>query len=158
MWSTDTSWMESKLISNKISSVLTILLSFRCIRKFSSMLRKIPKFKKRPFKTIEFHTEIHSISTHFNNKSSWNSSIMMGNNRKIKIKTIIKKLLLRFLQNLIAKILTNSFWIPLLNYKNIAKLSSNFKIQEKMGSLMRRHNRWFNQKFTCKMYKIISVE
>lgn len=65
----------------------------------------------------------------------------MGNNRKIKIKTIIKKLLLRFLQNLIAKILTNSFWIPSLNYKNIAKLSSNFKIQEKMGSLMKRHNR-----------------
>lgn len=125
--SMDMFWMESRLNSNKIILVLIILLSSRCIRKYLSMLRKIPKFKKNFLKTIEFPTETHSISTHFNSKSSWNFLIMTYNSKMIKFKIIIKKLLSLFSLNLIVKILTDSFWILWHNYKTITKSNLNFK-------------------------------
>jgi len=127
LWSMGMYWMESRLSSNKITTLWTILLLFQCTKKFSSMLRKIPKFKKSPLKTIEFHTEIHSISTLYSNKLSWNSSMMTISNKKRKCKTIPMKSLWLFLHNLIERISSNSLWIRLVNCKNIVESSFNYK-------------------------------
>lgn len=121
-------WMASRLNCNKIISLWTMLPSFPCIKKSSSMLQKIPKFKKNSSKIIVFPSEILSISTPFKNKSSWKYSIMTTKSKNPNTKTILKKLLSLLLHSPIVEISTNSFSIRFSNYKIIPNTSSNFKI------------------------------